>query len=150
MKQIFFIRRYEVADPATLSPALLSMKDILESKCWFSCLRSLTSLDLAPSRCSDLEIWSAGNEPTCKVEIQRWTPGCYSLIHDKDPDFQTKALDVFLRFPYDNREQNYPIAIDDEDSPETGHIIYIDKDSKDEECVSTADLDTDPDSSVRF
>lgn len=127
-------RKYEVADSSTLPAPLQMLKDIFESKSWFKYLKTITGLDLAPSVTSDLDVWQRGEQPFCNVEIQRWTHGCYTLIHDQDPEFHSKALDVLLRFPFTNTSSSSSNQ-DSEDVPESGHVIYIDKDSKDDECV---------------
>lgn len=109
----------------------------MESKSWLKYLRAITGLDFVPSTTSDLDIWNQGKQPVCNVEVQKWTRGCYTLIHDKDPEFHSNALDVFLRFPFDEKSDDDEDDDDnDDDLPEAGHVIYIDKDSKDDECVS--------------
>jgi len=71
----------------------------------------------------------------CKVEIQKWEAGCYTLVHDKDSEFHVSALDVFLRLPsmVDNVEGVLP-----DETTEAGQIQYIDKESDEEECASVS------------
>lgn len=100
-------------------------------------MKGITQLDFVPSTTSDLDVWNQGKQPNCNFEIQRWTHKCYTLIHDKDPEFHSSALDVLIRFPLnDDFKDSEDEDEEDPDVPEAGHVVYIDKDSKDDECVN--------------
>lgn len=124
-----------MAESHSLPSSLKSLKTIFESKLWFNYLKSITALDLAPSETSDLNIWEKGIMPQCTFEFQKWTHSSYSLLHDKDSEFHKEGLDISLRIPYEILSEN-GVCNESSDIPESGHIIYIDADSKDEECVS--------------
>lgn len=99
-------------------------------------LKSLTGLDFVPSETSDMKIWESGILPKCSCEIQRWTHSSYTLIHDKNSEFSNESLDVVLRIPF--READEDGRNENDEVPKSGHLIYIDSESKEEECVSNS------------
>ncbi|KAK6625642.1 hypothetical protein RUM43_005941 [Polyplax serrata] len=126
------IRKYDIADTSCLPPALKTLQNIFTSKSWFSYLKLITSLDFAPSQTSNLEIWENGILPQCTFEIQKWTATNYTLIHDGDPEFHCEALDVVLRLPFTDTQVKHT---EEDESIPAGQVIYLDGESKDEECL---------------
>lgn len=41
------------------------------------------------------------SEPCCHGDVYRWSHGCYTLIHDSDPEMLEMALDAMLFFNCD-------------------------------------------------
>lgn len=69
------IRNYEVAEESTLPKDLADFCKIFKSMTIFNLLKKYTELDLVPEK--------EHMRPKMTIELQRWSRGCYSLIHDE-------------------------------------------------------------------
>lgn len=69
------IRNYEVAEEGSLPKDLADFCKLFKSLSIFGLLKKYTELDLVPER-EDMH-------PRMTVELQRWSRGCYTLIHDE-------------------------------------------------------------------
>ncbi|XP_055851997.1 prolyl 3-hydroxylase sudestada1-like isoform X2 [Episyrphus balteatus] len=66
-------QRYETLDLSTLTEPVALLIDTFKSKEMFGLLQDYTDLDLAEPRAIT---------PTVSLELQRWTPGCYTVLGD--------------------------------------------------------------------
>ncbi|XP_017887076.1 prolyl 3-hydroxylase OGFOD1 [Ceratina calcarata] len=69
------IRKYEVADEDTLPDLLKQLCTMFKSITMFKLLKEYTELDLVAEK--------ENMNPRMFLELQRWSGGCYTLIHDK-------------------------------------------------------------------
>lgn len=70
------LRNYEIAREDTLPETLKEFYDIFKSIHIFHLLKQYTELDLVPE--------TDEMKPRMKIELQRWSCGCYVLINDKE------------------------------------------------------------------
>lgn len=105
-------RHFEEADLESVSPIVQQLTKLLQSQPMFKLLRTMTGLELADLPLSDDDNDSSGDDgdnegnkdsnqkkvsvPCCHGNIRRWTHGCYTLVHDTDPEGAEFALDVLL------------------------------------------------------
>lgn len=68
------------------SPQVSKLLNLLSSKQFFNLLYEYTELDLNEG---------SKNKPTCRVELQRWKGGCYTLIGDPST-YQDDTLDLIF------------------------------------------------------
>ncbi|XP_060532413.1 prolyl 3-hydroxylase OGFOD1 [Cylas formicarius] len=76
---------YEIADYKTLPKKIIEFIDIFQSRHMFKLLEKYTELELNSI------------EATMKFELQRWTPGSYSLLNDFDWK-EKNELDLIIYF----------------------------------------------------
>lgn len=76
------VRRYEVADPESLTGRLREFYELFRSLCVFRLLKDYTELDLVPEE---------GLDPKMTVELQRWSRGCYTLICDRPTAYRENS-----------------------------------------------------------
>ncbi|XP_011335377.1 prolyl 3-hydroxylase OGFOD1 isoform X2 [Ooceraea biroi] len=74
------MRHYEVADEKTLPESLKALCDLFKSISFFRLLKKYTGLDLVPE---DTAANSNVRSPKMRLELQRWSAGCYTLLYDK-------------------------------------------------------------------
>lgn len=67
-------RKYEVAEEETVPEKFKEFCELFKSIVMFEMLKKLTELDLVPDKES--------MNPKMRMELQRWTAGCYTLISD--------------------------------------------------------------------
>lgn len=68
------LRNYEVAEEQTLPEKLKEFCKLFKSIVMFDLMKKYTELDLVPEKDS--------MKPTMRMELQRWTAGCYTLMSD--------------------------------------------------------------------
>lgn len=67
------VRNYEVLRSEQTPQMITRFLDIFQSKSFFKLLHEYTELDL----------WGTdATAPTCSIELQRWTQGCYTVLGD--------------------------------------------------------------------
>lgn len=67
-------RKYEIAEEDSLPETLKDFYKLFKSLSMFKMLKKLTELDLVPEKES--------MKPKMRIELQRWTVGCYTLLSD--------------------------------------------------------------------
>ncbi|XP_011301069.1 prolyl 3-hydroxylase OGFOD1-like [Fopius arisanus] len=82
-------RNYEVADEESLPSALKKFYELFKSIEMFKLLKDYTDLDLVPD--------GKDMKPKMRIELQRWSKGCYTLISDKDTEEPSKIHDSSSR-----------------------------------------------------
>ncbi|XP_015521815.2 prolyl 3-hydroxylase OGFOD1 [Neodiprion lecontei] len=70
------VQNYEIANEDTLPTVLKNFYNIFKSIHIFHLLKQYTELDLVPE--------ADHMKPRMKIELQRWSRGCYMLINDKE------------------------------------------------------------------
>ncbi|XP_046743002.1 prolyl 3-hydroxylase OGFOD1 [Diprion similis] len=70
------VQNYEIANEDTLPTVLKDFYNIFKSIHIFHLLKQYTELDLIPE--------ADHMKPRMKIELQRWSRGCYMLINDKE------------------------------------------------------------------
>ena len=68
------LRKYEIAEEENLSETWKEFCKFFKSIVMFDLLKKYTELDLVPER--------ENMKPTMRMELQRWTVGCYTLMTD--------------------------------------------------------------------
>lgn len=109
-------RHFEQANTESAPSVVQQLNKLLQSKPMFKLLRTMTGLEMADVPLSDDEDdddddseeeensaetsnnrgESSKRGPCCHGSIRRWTHGCYTLVHDTDPEGEEFALDVML------------------------------------------------------
>lgn len=77
------MRHYEVADEKTLPQSLMQFCDLFKSISFFQLLKKYTGLDLVPEHATECSGNSNTRSPKMRLELQRWSAGCYTLLYDK-------------------------------------------------------------------
>jgi len=93
------MHRYEVADETSLPESLKKFCALFKSISFFRLLEKYTGLDLVPKdSIANFNLRS----PKMKLELQRWSAGCYSLLYDrnmlKEADISDKSIDTENKF----------------------------------------------------
>lgn len=70
------LRNYEIAKEDSLPQTMKEFYNTFKSIHIFHLLKQYTELDLVPE--------TSEMKPKMKIELQRWSPGCYMLINDKE------------------------------------------------------------------
>lgn len=100
-------RHFKEADKGSVSPVVQQLMKVLQSQPMFKLLRTMTGLELASLPLSDDDDSSDEDEckgigekkengPCCHGNMRQWSHGCYTLVHDTDPEGRKFALDVLL------------------------------------------------------
>lgn len=81
------VRNYEVLKETDKRPQMVTrFLDIFQSTSFFKLLHEYTELDL----------WGTdASQPTCSVELQRWTRGCYTVLGDPS-QYADSTLDLIF------------------------------------------------------
>ncbi|KAL8612110.1 hypothetical protein ACOMHN_013989 [Nucella lapillus] len=121
-------RNYDMCPSDRLPPVAESFLQVLQSDAMFLVLSSMTGLHLYISNPGEQGEASRsdarGDNAKCRVEVQRFKHGSYTLLHDTDAHVGEMALDVVLF-----------IGGKEWSSEDGGHISYVAKDD-DEELLS--------------
>jgi len=75
------MHHYEVADEESLPESLREFCALFKSISFFRLLQKYTGLDLMPR---DSVANFNSRSPKMKLELQRWSAGCYSLLYDRN------------------------------------------------------------------
>ena len=115
---MLFYRRYaSIEEDSKLPPTLTSFLNLMHSEPMFKLLSRLTGLKLADLAEDDDEEGHPGSSspkdneedsqsnPGCHSEVRQWQHGCYTLMHDADPDLVDFALDAMIFFGCDGECQ---------------------------------------------
>lgn len=97
-------RSYDICLPDNLPGAVRTFIQILRSDAMFLLLSSMTGLSLHENPAADGQtvpngsaaIKGAGTVAKCRVEVQRFRHGDYTLLHDTDPHVGEMALDLVM------------------------------------------------------
>jgi len=105
-------RHFEEADMESVPPVVQQLTRLLQSHPMFKLLRTMTGLELADVPLNDDDDETSEEEsdneeskntckkkagaPSCHGNTRRWAHGCYTLVHDTDPEGAEFALDVLL------------------------------------------------------
>lgn len=134
-------RRFFTMVEETASPEIIELLSVLRSETMFLIASNLSGIKLHPMApdTSDSEVSDEDDDeapriivqkppkvrnPRLRVEFRKWTKGCYSLVHDHDPEIldAESKLDCLLHFCHDfdtNRQHG-------------GFVSYIAQDADEE------------------
>ncbi|XP_029184830.2 prolyl 3-hydroxylase OGFOD1-like isoform X1 [Acropora millepora] len=102
-------RHFKEADLKSVPAIVQQLAKVMQSQPMFKFLRTLTGLELAAVPLSDEDESSDEDDdkgknsntekkyvPCCHGRIRHWSHGCYTLVHDTDPEGAEFALDVII------------------------------------------------------
>ncbi|RWS24061.1 prolyl 3-hydroxylase OGFOD1-like protein [Leptotrombidium deliense] len=101
-------RRFEVLNEECETPEILTeLINVFQSEAMFLTLSNFTGLKLHPlaenDDSSDEDENDSECNPRCRLQVRKWSKGCYTLVHDYDPEVMDNLpkLDLNICFNHD-------------------------------------------------